>query len=105
MTARLVAVKPGTMAPEVGRSGHVFPLCQRRSPGPVPSINSSALKNLNISHNPGTLACHDDSPSIGSECHSITLQESPETSPRKSRPSATTRGLEPFGQKTATHLG
>jgi len=67
----------------------------------VPSINSSALKYLNISDNPGTLIGHEYFASNGRNHPSLTPQDAPATHPRKSCPSATTRGLEPFG-KTAT---
>ena len=69
----------------------------------VPSINSSALTYLNISANPGTLSSHDYFASIGYKNHSLDPQVSPGPGPRKSRPSSTTRGLEPFGQKATTH--
>ena len=71
--------------------------------GPVPSINSSALKYLNIPDNPSTLADHDRITPIGRANPSIDLQGQAETHPRKSRPSATVRRLEPFGQKATPH--
>lgn len=68
----------------------------------VLSINSSALKYLNLSAKPGTLASHDYFASIGYKNHSLDPQVSPGPGPRKSRPSSTTRGLEPFGQEATT---
>jgi len=47
----------------------------------VPSINSSALKYLNLSAKPGTLASHDYLASIGYKNPSLDLQDSTATHP------------------------
>jgi hypothetical protein len=61
------------------------------------------LKYLIISSNPGSLAGHDDSASIGWRDPSINFQDAAETHPRKSRPSATAGGVEPIDQKATPH--
>jgi hypothetical protein len=49
------------------------------------------------------MADHDCLTPIGRANHSINFQDAPETHPRKSRPSATAGGVEPFDQKATPH--